>query len=157
MFSEVALGLHDDSSEGNDDRHEADQNASESFPRKRRRLTDGWSEEAFPKYGDMSQTQTDLNTSGSHADRLDDASAHNETPTTLAQNNREDKNVAPFLAKHIRDQYSPMNRPRPMDQPGRGKNPNSRYCYRHRPDLKCRRQADEPSMDQMQRVGVDLL
>lgn len=26
------------------------------------------------------------------------------------------------------------------------------YCYRHRPGVKCRRQVDEPSMDQLQRV-----
>lgn len=26
------------------------------------------------------------------------------------------------------------------------------YCYRHRPGSKCRRQVDEPSMDQLQRV-----
>ena len=59
--------------------------------------------------------------------------------------------VAPFLAKHIPDQYAPLG--------GSGnsngamiKDSNTKYCYRHRPDLKCRRQANEPSMDQLQHV-----
>lgn len=30
-------------------------------------------------------------------------------------------------------------------------NGGAKYCYRHRLDLKCRRQADEPSMDQLQK------
>lgn len=62
--------------------------------------------------------------------------------------------VAPFLAKHIPEQYAPLGgTDKPNDSPV---NPNlsTKYCYRHRPDLKCRRQADEPSMDQLQHVSV---
>ncbi|KAL8795318.1 MAG: hypothetical protein Q9195_002188 [Heterodermia aff. obscurata] len=57
--------------------------------------------------------------------------------------------VAPFLAKHIPDQYAHLGG---MDSSGSSKasDPNTKYCYRHRPDLKCRRQANEPSMDQLQ-------
>ncbi|KAG6985299.1 E3 ubiquitin ligase complex SCF subunit sconB [Physcia stellaris] len=57
--------------------------------------------------------------------------------------------VAPFLAKHIPDQYAPLGG---MDSSGspKVKDSNTKYCYRHRPDLKCRRQANEPSMDQLQ-------
>ncbi|KAG6999420.1 E3 ubiquitin ligase complex SCF subunit sconB [Physcia stellaris] len=57
--------------------------------------------------------------------------------------------VAPFLAKHIPDQYAPSGG---MDSSGspKVKDSNTKYCYRHRPDLKCRRQANEPSMDQLQ-------
>ena len=60
--------------------------------------------------------------------------------------------VAPFLAKHIPDQYAPLGG---MDSSGspKVKDSNTKYCYRHRPDLKCRRQANEPSMDQLQHVG----
>ncbi|KAL2064303.1 hypothetical protein VTL71DRAFT_4797 [Oculimacula yallundae] len=57
--------------------------------------------------------------------------------------------VAPFLARHIPEQYAPM---------GAGatsaitqKDPNTKYCYRHRPDSKCRRTADEPTMENLQR------
>ena len=68
------------------------------------------------------------------------------------------QSVAPFLAKHIPEQYAPGG-----IAPGGGldlssgsaksKDPNTKYCYRHRPDLKCRRQANEPSMDQLQHVS----
>jgi F-box/WD-40 domain protein MET30 len=61
------------------------------------------------------------------------------------------KNVAPFLAKHIPEQYAPLG-----SQTGQLveiSSANSKYCYRHRPDLKCRRQADEPTMDKLQRVS----
>ena len=61
--------------------------------------------------------------------------------------------VAPFLAKHIPDQYAHMGG---MDSSGSSKpsDPSTKYCYRHRPDLKCRRQANEPSMDQLQHVSL---
>jgi F-box/WD-40 domain protein MET30 len=61
--------------------------------------------------------------------------------------------VAPFLAKHIPNQYAPLgstnggNTNAPED-------PNSKFCYRHRPDMLCRRQADEPSMDKLQKVNT---
>ena len=60
--------------------------------------------------------------------------------------------VAPFLAKHIPHQYAPGGG---LDSSGNAKikDPNTKYCYRHRPDLKCRRQANEPSMDQLQHVS----
>ncbi|PYH95285.1 E3 ubiquitin ligase complex SCF subunit sconB [Aspergillus ellipticus CBS 707.79] len=57
--------------------------------------------------------------------------------------------VAPFLAKHVPEQYAPLgsqNR-----EPAELSSANSSYCYRHRPDRKCRRQADEPTMDKLQR------
>lgn len=61
--------------------------------------------------------------------------------------------VAPFLLKHIPDQYAPMGG---MDAAGspKAKESNTKYCYRHRPDLKCRRQANEPSMEQLQHVSI---
>lgn len=57
--------------------------------------------------------------------------------------------VAPFLAKHIPDSYAPQG---PMLSSTRNKDPNTKFCYRHRPDLKCRRQADELTMGHLQRV-----
>lgn len=61
--------------------------------------------------------------------------------------------VAPFLAKHIPEQYAPLGVQEGTDTKSK-KNPNTKYCYRHRPDLKCRRTADEPSMENLQRVRV---
>lgn len=58
--------------------------------------------------------------------------------------------VAPFLAKHIPEQYAPLGAPQQTTTPN--KDPNTKYCYRHRPDSKCRRTADEPTMENLQRV-----
>ncbi|OBT71963.1 hypothetical protein VF21_09140 [Pseudogymnoascus sp. 05NY08] len=57
--------------------------------------------------------------------------------------------IAPFLARHIPAAYAPTG----TAQEGvvREKDPSTKFCYRHRPDLKCRRTADEPSMDHLQR------
>lgn len=56
------------------------------------------------------------------------------------------RTVAPFLARHVPGQYAPWGNQKQVS------NSNTRYCYRHHPDLKCKRQADEPSMDQLQHV-----
>lgn len=78
-----------------------------------------------------------------------------EADHSAAQAKLADENVAPFLARHIPSQYAPLGEQSntTMTLPP---SLNSRYCYRHRPDLKCRRQVDEPSMDQLQRVGFPL-
>ncbi|KAI5787036.1 quinon protein alcohol dehydrogenase-like superfamily [Peziza echinospora] len=55
------------------------------------------------------------------------------------------KDVAPFLTKHIPEQYASAP---PQEDSQQG---NTRYCYRHRPDVKCRRQADEITMDSLQK------
>ncbi|KAF3938293.1 Beta-TrCP [Dactylella cylindrospora] len=54
--------------------------------------------------------------------------------------------VVPFLSKHIPEQYASQHPPRV----------NTKYCYRHHPDLKCRRQADEPTMEEVQK-GLEKL
>lgn len=60
--------------------------------------------------------------------------------------------IGPFLKNHIPQQYSSQGTP----APGQPKPPQSstRYCYRHRPDLKCRRQANEPTMEELQNASV---
>ncbi|KAI9710002.1 MAG: hypothetical protein M1820_003080 [Bogoriella megaspora] len=62
--------------------------------------------------------------------------------------------VAPFLKDHIPEQYKPGGRPTSssdnLASPQTPSGNNTKYCYRHRPDLKCRRQANEPSMEQLQ-------
>lgn len=61
--------------------------------------------------------------------------------------------VAPYFAKHIPEQYAPLGVP----QSNAKKDPNTKYCYRHRPDSKCRRTADEPTMENLQRVCLRIL
>lgn len=64
--------------------------------------------------------------------------------------------IAPFLAKHIPQQYAPLGLHGQVERPSHDdaaqKDPNTKFCYRHRPDLKCRRTADEPLMENLQRV-----
>ena len=64
--------------------------------------------------------------------------------------------IAPFLARHIPEQYAPLGlQPTPkatLFTDPKKKDPNTKYCYRHRPDSKCRRTADEPTMENLQRV-----
>jgi len=63
--------------------------------------------------------------------------------------------VAPFLAKHIPESYAPMGVAQPNTTSK--KDPNTKFCYRHQPDSKCRRTADEPTMENLQRVYVTLV
>lgn len=65
-----------------------------------------------------------------------------------------EQTVAPFLAQHIPAQDT---LPEASDEshkviPTKSDNSKKDYCYRHRPGLNCRRQIDEPSMDQLQWV-----
>ncbi|KAK0717668.1 sulfur controller-2 protein [Lasiosphaeria miniovina] len=59
------------------------------------------------------------------------------------------KTVTPFLKEHIPSLYAPIGKPQ-NEETAREKEPNSRYCYRHRPDSKCRRAADEAKMVMIQ-------
>ena len=62
------------------------------------------------------------------------------------------QSIAPFLTEHIPEQYAPLGiHTQPTSS--RPSQSNTKFCYRHRPDLKCRRQADEPSMGQLQNVS----
>lgn len=83
------------------------------------------------------------------------------------------KTVSPFLKEHIPGLYAPIGKGShhnhdhhdhdhdrhhnhfvPSSVPTvRKKDPNSKYCYRHRPDSKCRRAADESKMGFIQSVS----
>ncbi|KAF2655658.1 sulfur metabolite repression control protein-like protein SconB [Lophiostoma macrostomum CBS 122681] len=56
--------------------------------------------------------------------------------------------ITPYLAQHIPQQYNPLGGDQDNARPP---NANTKYCYRHRPDMLCRRQADELSMEQLQK------
>ncbi|KAJ5224006.1 E3 ubiquitin ligase complex SCF subunit sconB [Penicillium chermesinum] len=77
-----------------------------------------------------------------------DPSTPHQTDTSENLAEMAKKKVAPFLIKHQPRQYAPLTSddgtltiPRSV---------NSGYCYRHKPDSKCSRQADEQSMRQLQ-------
>ena len=79
-----------------------------------------------------------------------------ENISISASSKQAEQTVAPFLAKHIPEQYAPVGG-LDLGDNTKMKDPNTKYCYRHRPDLKCRRQANEPSMDQLQHVSQPVL
>lgn len=82
----------------------------------------------------------------------DDRHDHSDPTITLSTTSRmAGQTVAPFLVKHIPEQYAPLGGPQ-MEVVQGQKDPNTKYCYRHRPDSKCRRTADEPTMENLQRV-----
>lgn len=58
--------------------------------------------------------------------------------------------IGTFMAKHIPAQYAPQGKA-PVNIDPDAAESNTKFCYRHRPDMLCRRQADEPSMDKLQR------
>jgi len=59
------------------------------------------------------------------------------------------KTVTPFLREHIPSLYAPVGKHQ-NEEIAKEKEPNTRYCYRHRPDSKCRRAADEAKMVMIQ-------
>ena len=59
--------------------------------------------------------------------------------------------VTPFLREHIPSNYAPISKV-DNDDTSMSKDPNSKFCYRHRPDSKCRKAADESKMVTIQRV-----
>lgn len=74
------------------------------------------------------------------------------------------KTVSPFLKEHIPGLYAPIGKSRqlvganPNSAPTvRKRDPNSKFCYRHRPDSKCRRAADETKMGFIQSVSIALV
>lgn len=73
-----------------------------------------------------------------------------DTFVSKAASKQIEKMITPYLAQHIPQQYNPLGGNSHNEGPV---NANTKYCYRHRPDLLCRRQADEPSMEQLQEVG----
>ncbi|ROT40806.1 sulfur controller 2 [Sodiomyces alkalinus F11] len=63
------------------------------------------------------------------------------------------KTVTPFLREHIPGLYAPIGKPEThaSQEIRKERDPNSKFCYRHRPDAKCRRAADEKKMVNIQR------
>ncbi|KAJ9137050.1 Sulfur controller-2 protein [Pleurostoma richardsiae] len=61
------------------------------------------------------------------------------------------KTVTPFLREHVPGLYAPVSKIEAVEgHQKRQTDPNSRYCYRHSPDSKCRRAADETRMVMIQ-------
>lgn len=120
------------------------------YPSKRMRLThreEG--AETAKRNLHMMQEDTVYTTKEMNSDRSWNESKDSdlETISISSTSKQASQAIAPFLSKHIPHQYAPRGQPDTA-----APDPSTKYCYRHRPDLKCRRQANEPSMDQLQRV-----
>ncbi|KAJ5585580.1 E3 ubiquitin ligase complex SCF subunit sconB [Penicillium hispanicum] len=104
----------------------------------------------------FSSSSTDLAQSTTSLDATDMMPEADRSPPGDASDSAADKlaelakqNVAPFLTKYQPRQYAPL---RSEDgTPSVPRSVNAGYCYRHQPDSKCARQADEQSMRQLQR------
>ncbi|KIX03884.1 uncharacterized protein Z518_07437 [Rhinocladiella mackenziei CBS 650.93] len=115
-----------------------------------------WEEPARKRLRANPSKEEDHDEPSSHSQHVPDASK-DKSITIASTAKHAHQTVAPFLAKHIPSQYAPLGKAVPP--PGTRdtiRDPNSKFCYRHRPDMLCRRQADEPSMDKLQR-GLDAL
>ncbi|KAF2027175.1 F-box/WD repeat-containing protein pof1 [Setomelanomma holmii] len=78
-----------------------------------------------------------------HGDSVDDADER--------KSKKMGELITPYLARHIPPQYNPLG----GDRDGRSHDvpqspANTKFCYRHRPDMLCRREADGPTMDELQ-------
>jgi F-box/WD-40 domain protein MET30 len=76
------------------------------------------------------------------------ARSHDEF--TASKSRKMEQMITPYLAQHIPQQYNPLGSSSSDGHDQRPATANTKFCYRHRPDLLCRRQADEPSMEQLQ-------
>ncbi|KAI4112345.1 MAG: hypothetical protein LQ345_006492 [Seirophora villosa] len=128
----------------------------EESPTKRRKLSLDRNNLSNPFAFPLSHDHDRL-TSSPHALCEGTPKSHNAANKSISANPRlAGQTVAPFLAEHIPSQYARSGGMSTVNRSTSANNPNSKYCYRHRPDLKCRRQADEPSMDQLQHELEDL-
>ena len=123
-------------------------------PLKRRRSCDGsfspisaQEEPATPSSNGLDNTQR------RHGHSWDESrnESRDKTMAKASTAKSASQTVETFLTRHIPHAYAPLGSPgdgsvkKPQDS-------NSKFCYRHRPDMLCRRQADEPSMDKLQKV-----
>ncbi|KAM5485640.1 hypothetical protein McanCB56680_001942 [Microsporum canis] len=128
-------------------------------PRKRRRLSASAEPELTEPESDGTSGGRGAAAEAPETAALEPKSLFNSTSTessitsssSTTTTTSSSSSIAPFLAKHIRDQHASRNRFAPADSSLPRRKADSKYCYRHRPDLKYRRQADEPTVDQMQR------
>jgi F-box/WD-40 domain protein MET30 len=80
------------------------------------------------------------------------STARSHDDFTASKSKKMEQMITPYLAQHIPHQYNPLGGGSSSSDGHDARPPtaNTKFCYRHRPDLLCRRQADEPSMEQLQ-------
>lgn len=122
-------------------------------PHKRRRSSGRLSDPAATLTALRESHDHEVGAKEHHEQRTKDQARENVT-TNASSARLVSQAVAPFLARHIPNQYAPLGSANGGNT-NAPKDPNSKFCYRHRPDMLCRRQADEPSMDKLQKVSAN--
>ena len=124
------------------------------LPLKRKRSSDGLFSPTVAHEEPARPTSNGLDSSKRRHGHSWDESRNESRDKTMAKASTAksaSQTVETFLTRHIPHAYAPLGSPgdgsvkKPQDS-------NSKFCYRHRPDMLCRRQADEPSMDKLQKV-----
>ncbi|CAN8097126.1 unnamed protein product [Discula destructiva] len=87
--------------------------------------------------------------------RLKEVNCDREDRTRLANMNMPSnlvgQAVTPYLKEHVPSLYAPVSKiDASYSRQSLTKNFNSKFCYRHRPDSKCRKSADEDKMAMIQ-------
>jgi hypothetical protein len=122
-------------------------------PQKRRRSSSLRSDPAATPTALWESHDHEVGAKEHHERHTRDHSKDNTTTKTSSER-LASQAVAPFLTRHIPNQYAPLGNAN-GENTNAPKDPNSKFCYRHRPDMLCRRQADEPSMDKLQKVRAN--
>lgn len=107
-------------------------------------------------HGELYASNHDLHHDRSSSSTLKREALQHTTPHTK----HADMNLSTFLHEHIPTSYNPTGDSSNTHHSHKDhhshhhgsddQRPNTKFCYRHRPDLKCRRQANETSMEQLQ-------
>lgn len=103
----------------------------------------------------MASPLLDRKSSGLPFDSRTEYAENTDKPPRSAASNIVSVNgeaMTAYLKEHVPNTYQPLgSSAKSSSHEHTGL--NSKYCYRHRPDLKCRRPANQPSMDQLQHVS----
>lgn len=102
--------------------------------------------------GTMDDTPAGVKPSRDNCDRRRPGEGETRLPTMpeMAMS----QTVKPFLREHIPAIYAPVGKASGTIVSSARKDPNSKFCYRHRPDSKCRKAADESKMAVIQSVSI---
>lgn len=96
------------------------------------------------------EEEVDTSTSLKHRKYHEPLSEKNSHTKSTSTTKLDPEVTGPFMTKHVPTQYNPQGNPA-LALTERPSDPNTKFCYRHRPDMLCRRQADEPTMDKLQK------
>jgi hypothetical protein len=102
-------------------------------------------------YHDHQPTATITTPTGADCDRRRPEEAEHSRMVNMSTS-LISQTVTPFLREHIPTNYAPISKVEGAHDDTSVSMDNSKFCYRHHPDSKCRKAADENKMVMIQRV-----